>query len=482
MRTPVRSPQATGTVATSRATRPFRWFTPLLAVLLGGYMFFGRPFAYLSLPGAPAYIGDMVLAVGVVEAVRARSAIRAALAASPPLRFLLAFMVVCGLRFLVGFPTYGLDAVRDSAIWYYGIFAFLVAGAAVCDPTFTPRLFNWYRRILPVFLAWAPIAVVLSRLPPLGFVPGTVTAINGFVPGDIALHTAIAIAFLWLGLDRAVGRSPSRPSSQLLVPLGLVGFLAAGTQNRGGFLAGLCVLAVVLCCIRSGGRRRALVSGACSLAVVTLLVLLLDVRIPLKDRELSLQQIGANVSSILDPDSGDASDSGNLQGNVDWRLQYWDAVKQDALSPSYILNGRGFGPILAFEYGIDAPREDGTAPLRSAHNTHLTILARTGLPGAALWVLLWLVWFRHVVRWGVRGVRRGWTASAALSALVLAAVVGYLVNTYFDPALDGPKGAIWIWSLMALGAVYAAKSRSAELNNRGASHGGRPSKLARSTR
>jgi hypothetical protein len=110
----------------SRATRPFRWFTPLLAVLLGGYMFFGRPFAYLSIPGVPAYIGDMVLAVGVVEAVRARSAIRAALAASPPLKFLFAFMVVCGLRFVVSFPAYGMDAIRDSAIWYYGIFAFLV--------------------------------------------------------------------------------------------------------------------------------------------------------------------------------------------------------------------------------------------------------------------------------------------------------------------------------------------------------------------
>jgi hypothetical protein len=319
----------------------------MLGLLLGGYMFFGRPFAYLSLPGAPAYIGDMVLAVGVVEAVRARSAIRAALAASPPLKFLLAFMVVCGLRFLVGFPIYGLDAVRDSAIWCYGIFAFLVAGAAVCDPTFTPRLLGWYRRIIPVLLVWAPIAVVLSRMPPLGFVPGTVTAINGFVPGDIAFHAAIAIAFLWLGLDRAVGRSPSRPSSQLLVPLGLVGFLAAGTQNRSGFLAGLCVLGIALCGMRSGRRRQALLSGACSLAVVSLVVLLLDLRIPLADRELSLQQIGANVTSILDPDSGDASDSGNLQGNVDCRLQYWDAVRQDALSPRYIFTGRGFGPILA---------------------------------------------------------------------------------------------------------------------------------------
>jgi hypothetical protein len=54
---------------------------------------------------------------------------------------------LCGLRFVVSFPAHGNDAIRDSAIWYYGIFAFLVAGAAVCDPTFTPRLLGWYRRM-----------------------------------------------------------------------------------------------------------------------------------------------------------------------------------------------------------------------------------------------------------------------------------------------------------------------------------------------
>jgi uncharacterized membrane protein YjgN (DUF898 family) len=88
----------------------------MLGLLLGGYMFFGRPFAYLNVPGLPLFIGDMVLAVGLVEAVRARSAIRAVLIASPPLKVLLAFMVVCGLRFVASFPTYRLGAMRDSAV------------------------------------------------------------------------------------------------------------------------------------------------------------------------------------------------------------------------------------------------------------------------------------------------------------------------------------------------------------------------------
>jgi hypothetical protein len=72
--------------------------------------------------------------------------------------------------------------MRDSAVWYYGMYTFLVAAAALCDPTFTRRLLGWYRRIIPVFFAWAPIAVVLSRKPRLGYVPGTFTPVNASRP------------------------------------------------------------------------------------------------------------------------------------------------------------------------------------------------------------------------------------------------------------------------------------------------------------
>jgi hypothetical protein len=107
-------------------------------------------------------------------------------------------------------------------------------------------------------------------------------------------------------------------------------------------------------------------------------------------------------------------------------------------------------PILVFEYGMT--RRERTA--RRRREAPITPASRfwpaPGLPGAGLWVLLWPVWFRHVVHWGIRRGRGGWTANAGLSALVLAAVVGYLANTYFDPswmaqrALSG-SGASWHW-------------------------------------
>jgi hypothetical protein len=438
--------------------RPFRFFTPLLAVILCGYMFFGRPFSYLSIPGIPVYPGEVVLAVGLIEAVRVRSLVRPLLATSLPMKMLGGFMALYGLALARAVPTYGVVAFRDSAVGYYGIYAFLVALAAMADPDFTPRLLGWLRRIVPWYLVWAPIAVILSRADPIGAVPGSVTPWNGFSPGDYALFGAMMIAFLWLGLHRVGSRPSSRRLASVCIPAALVALLAGGSQNRGNFLAAVLLLAIALAFMSPSRRARAVVPTVVSLAVVVGILFLLDVRIPLATagRELSVQQVATNLTSVVDAKRFSASDTGNLQGNVDWRRQYWSAVYKDALSPRYVLTGRGLGTVLSFEYGIQDPNRNNGQPIRSAHNTHLTILARTGLPGIILWTLLWTTWMLHVTRTARRHDRGGATAAQRLAAWLLGSVVAFLFAAYFDPYLDSPTGAIWCYTMMGLGAAYAS--------------------------
>jgi hypothetical protein len=112
------------------------------------------------------------------SAVRAESAIRAALVASPPLKFLLAFMVVCGLRFVVSFRRTGMTpfATRDLVLRNLRLPGRRGRGVR---PHLHTGLLGWYRRIIPVFQVWCPIAVVLSWIPALGFVPVTATSITG---------------------------------------------------------------------------------------------------------------------------------------------------------------------------------------------------------------------------------------------------------------------------------------------------------------
>jgi hypothetical protein len=437
--------------------RPFRFFTPLLGVILCGYMFFGRPFSYLSIPGIPIYLGEVVLAVGLVEAMRVRSLLRPLLATSLPLKVLLGFMALYGLALAMSVPIYGVVAFRDAAVGYYGIYAFLVALAAVADPGFTPRLVRWFRSAIPWFLVWAPIAVVLGRAAPFGIVPGSATPLNAFTPGDYAIFGAMIVAFVWLGLHRVGRRPPSRPLASAYISMGFVAVLAGGSQNRGGLLAALLLFAIVLGCMSAGRRARAVVSAVVSLALLLGIALVLDLRIPLASagRELSVQQVMANLTSVVQSEDLSRADTGNLQGNVDWRRQYWSAVYKDALSPRYVLTGRGLGTVLSFEYGIEDPSTNDGQPIRGAHNTHLTVLARTGVPGISLWILLCVIWSLHVARRARTHDGGGASATPSLAAWLLGAVAAYLVTAFFDPFLDSPRGAIWFYTLVGLGAAHA---------------------------
>jgi O-antigen ligase len=443
------------------ASRPrqFRWFTPALALLLGGYLFFNKSFAYLHVPGTPVFVGEIVLAIGIADLLRVRSPWYLLLRGSPILRVLLVFMALCTARLAADLPVYGLDAVRDSSIWYYGLFAFVVAAAAVREPTFVPRLLRWYRRVLPWYFVWAPIAVVLSQIDALSsvYVPGSDTPINTFRPNDIGVNLGVGIAFLWLGVDRMVDAGSPRSRDALISIAGLLALLVSSSQNRGGFVAAAGTLGIAFACLPAGRRRRLVLSVTAGLLVVLTVVGTLDLRIHREPRDVSLQQLAANLASIAGRE-----ESEQLSDTKEWREKFWQQVVDDLLDSSAWLTGLGFGPILPERYEVEVGWtnfETSTRPLRSAHNSHLTILARVGVPGLGLWLLLWLTYGVHLLRWVRRrpgGVRDPANAAAVWYS---AAVPGFLISAYFDPSLEGPHAAIWLFTLVGLAAAHTLDGR-----------------------
>jgi hypothetical protein len=438
--------------------RPFDLWSYLVIITLGGYMFFGRPFAYLAIPGTPLYIGELVMILGVVEALLAGRAMWTVIEASPTLKVLLAFMAWCAFRLIEGITSYGLDAVRDSALWYYATFAFITATAALVNEQFVPRVLKWYRWALPAFLLWAPVAVFISRVPSLSEVTFLTDApVNGIKPGDVAIHVALAIVFLWFQLDRVLEVGKMSTWRAALPYIGLAGLLVAGSQGRSGFLGAVVTIGIGLFMLTKGERRRIVLSSTIGLTVIVVIALTLNLRFSFGqegDREFSVQQVLTNVESIVGGSSS-GGDEGALQGNESWRLEYWSGVWRDAYSPQYLLTGQGFGPVLSFKYGIEDPDDpDNTQPLRSVHNSHLTVLARVGWPGAILWLAVWFVWLKGISRW-VRGRRsRTWGPVARLAAWCAGGVCGFLLNAFFDPALDGPMCGVWTWFLVGLGVAY----------------------------
>ena len=86
--------------------------------------------------------------------------------------------------------------------------------------------------------------------------------------------------------------------------------------------------------------------------------------------------------------------------------------------------------------------------LRSPHNGHIEVLARAGVPGLVLWVLLQVA-FAVVDARGrrarpVRDGRRFWVQ--VIGWLFVLWLAG-LANATFDPYLQGPQGGIWFWSV-----------------------------------
>jgi hypothetical protein len=417
--------------------RLLAWLTP---PLLAAYAFFDRGFAWVHIPGTPIFAGEALMAVVIAAAFFATGYIRAGLRHNLAGGLLVLFATWGMVRTAPLLQTYGQDAIRDSALWYYALIAVAVAGLVVARPQLPERWAATYARFLPWFLVWSPVAILVSSQE-WPAVPGSDVPFLSHKVGNIAVHATMGLAFLWLvpGVVRHNRRV-------VLTALGTVVILMVATQNRAGFLAALAGLGLAaLLNVGRGGRLLGTFVAATAFAVV--LAWGLDVRVAGPDRTYSVSQLFENVSSI-----GGAQASGNLNGTVEWRNDLWSTAINATVDNHRLLTGWGFGPNLFEELGFQG---EGSNPLRSPHNSHLDVFGRMGLVGAAIWIALWASWYTLLLR-SRRPLRAlGHVRRVALIDVVLVGVTATLVNAYFDPALESPPVALWTWALFGLGVGLA---------------------------
>jgi O-antigen ligase len=193
------------------------------------------------------------------------------------------------------------------------------------------------------------------------------------------------------------------------------------------------------------------------LGLVLSLAILFELEVTLwedRGRSISAEQLTDNVISILDPSSADE----NLRGTSEWRTGLWSRVIDD-IANSRPVTGYGMGPNIREIFGA----QDEVPPARNPHNSHLTILARTGWVGAVLWVLVWAAWYWEMVRSRTRFRRAGLDEAAGLTTALMAGAAMYLVNGIFNEVVEGPHSAVWMWSIVGFGAfLSAARPRRAD--------------------
>jgi hypothetical protein len=408
----------------------FSTFCFMLGTWFFLYAILGKGFAVVGY--APVYVGELLLVFGVVATMASRRT--TSLLRTPIGAILFAFavwQVVCSVPYL---DTYGVDVLRDGVIWGYALFAWATAAMVLRLPGLIRTTLNQFSRFGRIFLLLGPAAWIATSYwrDSLPVWSGTTISIPSIKGGEYCVHLAGVFAFLLQGLGI---------EGKLWMIVILADTLLA-MSVRGGLLAFI-VASIVAISMRPRFDRLFPILISVALLLGGMAVFEVRLAPPVADRELSLGQLTRNLQSVVG-----ASDS-DLEGTKQWRLNWWGKIWEYTFDGPYFWTGKGYGVNLADSDGFVAGTRD--EPLRSPHSSHLTILARSGVPGFALWVFLQLAFAFQILRSYFQARGRDAKLWVGLFSWVFAYWIAFVVSGSFDVFLEGPMAGIPYWILFGFG-------------------------------
>lgn len=355
-------------------------------------------------------------------------------------------MIWGAARTLPFIESYGIDALRDSVIWAWGVVALAVTLLVRLGLTFH-AIASWYGRTMKWFVIWTPLTfltyiILGDMLPRWPWGPEEGTPVIVFKGGDVGVQLAGIIAFLLVTAPSIRRRNPLLPTWITLL-CWLVSFVVAASINRGGFLALLIATAFAAYCARL--KRVAMLGLVFGLFVLFGVFNSANDVLPeyrRGDRAISIEQLSTNIQSMFT----DVDNFGGT-GTKRWRLEWWGSIISYTFDGEYFWTGKGFGVNLADDDGFQVTSDRS---LRSPHNGHLTILARMGVPGLTVWILFLLTLLFRLWKRYKKWKRLGEDFHAGVCVWVLTFLGAALINATFDVYLEGPMGGIWFWSVVGL--------------------------------
>lgn len=409
-------------------------YLPALGVLCGGYMLFGKSFAYLGVP--PLFVGEILLLLGIAALIA--SGCLTAVFATVPALCAVALMGWVLFRTVQGAGTYGVNAFRDGAVAIYALYALIAAGLLLERPARLTQVLAYLRVQSRILVPLALLAYIAARFvgTAMPSLPGQEFGILAVRSGELSTHLCAALVLVLLGLCRV---------GPVWILLTLAGAILMASQSRGGMLA----LAVpILFAIAVTGQIKRLAAIILILSLTLGIAALADVSIdiPRNERPISARAVVENLASVVVPSQAD-----NLDGTKQWRLNWWNAIIGYTLHGPYFWTGKGFGPNLAEVDGFVVGLEWGGPVLRSPHSVHMTYLARSGVPGLALWLLTIGTWSASMLRSAHLASRRGDTGWSRVFILLVCYLASIVIDASFDVALEGPMLGIPFWVLFGVG-------------------------------
>ncbi|HJU31503.1 MAG TPA: O-antigen ligase family protein [Hyphomicrobiaceae bacterium] len=404
----------------------------LLLIVLAGYATLGKGFAYVGYP--PLLIGEITLMLGLLVIYRSGCAF--AMLATPASFSLAVLTCLVGLQTAFSFGTYGLDAVRDSIIVMYGLYAFIVIALLLERPELHRWMVDWYGSFAWLYgwIGGGLYYVTSTFQAAMPVWPTSGVTVVYVRLGEAAIHIAGAVVFAILNLRKV----------SVLWGCSAAAAVALITPSRGAMLS--CVIPILLACVIGGQIRRLVAPLIVGLAILGI-ALAVDFDVELSGgRSIGPSQLINNLESIVG-----TSSASNLDGTKLWRLRWWQAIQDYTFRGPYFWTGKGYGMSLAEADGFVVGKEFGTPLVRVPHNAHLTMLARSGVPGLALWAITGLLWFGMLARSLMLARRHGDDWWANLFIWIGCYALAVVIDASFDVALEGPMVGIWFWCLFGFG-------------------------------
>jgi O-Antigen ligase len=438
----------------------------LLLVYLAAIIIFGKGPTYLGI--GPIYWGELTLGLmlGWMYLRMFRRSIPRGLVS------LLGMLIFCfmGLGAVLtarDVPRWGMDALRDAAVWYYGAFFLVgkfVAGlgakpAAGYRPQATDhspqspgcglksdagsltsvadRLWHCLVYIWLAAMVWY-ITVRMTGYWPVKhgpIVPGRGIPLFGGSGSENHMHMSLGAILLMLGFPRLRENHFKKllTVTLVLVSAGLL-FICNGRGVKVAVIAAVAVGALAT----AAARRQFWPSGKLFL-VGLLLAWALGMAAILSGPE---GLAGAGRLTRFGEISATAT-----SGTAYWRMIWWDNITQEVhgTNPAFGLGfGRNLGELNPYLQGD----KESAWPVRSPHNFNMTVFGRMGYFGLGLWATILALGlgrlFLRVVRGAVGGLRYTLERRKEL-AFWLMALVAIWVNSSFGVLMEGPVLGIPFW-------------------------------------
>jgi hypothetical protein len=399
-----------------------RTFAKIAGVLVCGYGLFGKTFAYIGVPPAKVFIGDLFLAAFMLFCGRAvfRPLLDGLLHPREFSRLYWGMIVFVSYGFVELARGLALDyppipAMQELVVNIYPFYFFVGLWAALIYPDIVPKTIK--------FISWVCVFYALAYFLVL-------RKSKMVMPGsDIPMFPGPSAGLALFGITYF-----EKEIRRWWIPIGANLFIVLASQIRAEWL---CLGAALALQSILTGKIRRLVWSVAALGAILALGFITDVNIPSPAGRgvttVSSREIVARAVAAVDKEAAydySRKNAAFYAGTVSWRQRWWKAIWPSVhVDTETALLGHGYGFPLS---GLVPYLRSFGADLRTPHNIFFYALGYTGWIGVVI-----LFSFQAVVGYTMF---RAWQVTGQPFGIVfwLSAMIGAFFGDFFE----APQSAI----------------------------------------